>query len=89
MSVSNLYREEVFQNSAQRSLGRVTIVQPLSFKFLTGLLLAIVILSLSYLWVGEYARKHTVAGYLEPNVGVANIYPRRDGGVVSAISVRV
>lgn len=87
MSGTKLFREEVFQHNAHKSLGGVTIIQPLAFKLLTLLLLVIVSLALSYLWIGEYARKHTVNGYLEPNVGVANVYPRRDGGVVSAIFV--
>lgn len=87
MQKESLFRDEVIQQISQTSLGEVTIVQPLSLKLLTLFLVATVAATCLFLWTGEYARKQTVRGYLEPNLGVAEIYPKSSGGVIQDIFV--
>lgn len=83
----DLYRREALQFASQNKLGSVVSTQPLSTKLLTTLVLGITVIAAIYLWHGEYARKETVLGYLEPESGVAYVYPRI-GGVVNSVLVK-
>lgn len=83
----DLYRREALQFASQNKLGSVVNTQPLSAKLLTTLVLVITAITAVYLWQGEYARKETVLGYLEPESGVAYVYPRV-GGVVNSVFVQ-
>jgi membrane fusion protein len=67
--------------------GSTRISQPLSTVVLTALIAAIAGVLIVFVVRGEYARKESVAGYLEPARGVVRIYPQR-GGVVSDMLVR-
>lgn len=87
MQKESLFRDEVIQQISQTSLGEVTIVQPLSLRLLTLFLVVTVANAGLFLWTGEYARKQTVRGYLEPNLGVAEIYSKSSGGVIQDILV--
>ena len=59
--------------------GSVQIAQPIPLTVITGLLLVIAAFLTLFLVYGEYARKVTVQGYLQPDGGVSKIYSPADG----------
>ncbi len=83
-----LFRQEAidFQQHS-RQLGRVSALQPLSTKLLTWFIAAAVALIIAFLFVGEYARKETAAGYLTPTSGTAKIFASQPG-TIKEIHVR-
>ena len=83
-----LFRHEAIEFQQQsRQLGRVSALQPLSAKLLTWFIAAAVALIVTFLFVGEYARKETVAGYLTPTSGTAKIFASHPG-TIKEIHVR-
>jgi membrane fusion protein len=66
--------------------GEATIVRPLSSSVLTFALVALTAATGCFIWFGQYARKESVSGYLEPAVGVVRVFaPKR--GVIRALLV--
>jgi membrane fusion protein len=84
----SLFRQEAidFQQHT-RQLGRVSALQPLSTKLLTWFIAAAVGLIIAFLFLGAYARKETVAGYLTPTAGTAKIFASQPG-TIKQIHVR-
>jgi membrane fusion protein len=83
-----LFRQEAIEfQQHSRQLGRVSALQPLSTKLLTWFIAAAVGLIVTFLLVGEYARKETVAGYLTPTSGTAKIFASQPG-TIKEIHVR-
>jgi membrane fusion protein len=83
-----LFRQEAIEfQQHSRQLGRVSSLQPLSTKLLTWFLAAAVGLIIAFLFVGAYARKETVAGYLTPTSGTAKIFASQPG-TIKEIHVR-
>jgi len=78
-SSSNLYRRAAVTHAGQQSFGAVMIAQPLSLRSMTMVLLVIALIAMVFLHYGEYARKVTVTGYLEPITGISRVYPNRNG----------
>jgi len=66
--------------------GGTQIVQPLSIAVLTVFIATIAGALIVFVVRGEYARKESVAGFLEPVRGVIRIYPQR-AGVISDVLV--
>jgi len=75
----SLYRKEAVAHVGQQSFGGVLLTQPLSLRILTLFFIAIACAILVFLHFGQYARKVTVSGYLEPEGGVARVYPSKRG----------
>ena len=65
----------------------MSALQPFSTKLLTWFIAASVGLIIAFLFVGEYARKETVAGYLMPTSGTAKIFASQPG-TIKEIHVR-
>jgi len=84
--MKNLFRKEVYRRRAQRLDGEVRIARPPTFVWLSALIAVIMLLSGVGLTMGDYARKETVRGVVEPEGGVIRIRPN-DEGVVSEILV--
>lgn len=82
---NGLFRQDVLEER-KRLHGDVLLVQPISFYFLSTLLAAIVLLTISLLFWGSYARSELVPGYLVPTKGQIKILPHR-GGIISNIYV--
>jgi len=78
---SSLFRKEAIEHQKERLLGDVLLFQPLSFKLLIGLIVAIVIAIILFLFCGSYARKETVSGFLLPDKGIAKIYAPQIGTI--------
>ncbi|MGK0470872.1 MAG: membrane fusion protein [Candidatus Azotimanducaceae bacterium] len=85
---SGLYRQEALCFQASRGLGRVILVQPLSFRIYTLALLSFTCALIFYLYWAEYARKATVVGYLEPSKGIVRVYPNLNSGIVKRVLVK-
>ncbi|HRE15391.1 MAG TPA: secretion protein, partial [Usitatibacteraceae bacterium] len=60
----SLYRTEVVREQSRASLGRILLIRPLSFAFLTAAAAGLVAVVLAFLALGEYSRKAPVAGVL-------------------------
>jgi membrane fusion protein len=77
-----LFRQEAidFQRH-NRQWGQVSHLQPLSTKLLTWFIAGVVAATVGFLFIGQYARKETVAGYLTPTVGTAKIFAPQPGTI--------
>ncbi len=67
-------------------LGRIVLIRPLSFTFLTGCAVAMAGAIVAFLVAGEYTRKARVAGVLAPGEGVVRILAPQSG-LVEAVFV--
>lgn len=76
---SSLYRKQALENAGLQSFGGILIKQPISLSMLTVLLMAISLIILGFLSYGEYARKVTVSGFLEPKDGISRVYAAKSG----------
>jgi membrane fusion protein len=84
MAERPLFRSESESARASAWLGRILLIRPLSFTFLT-IVAAFFALSLATFFVfGEYTRKSRVAGVLAPTQGVLRIIAPQGGKVVAA-----
>jgi membrane fusion protein len=82
MSNRLLFRQEAIEfQRHNREWGRVSHLQPLSTKLLTWFIAAAVALTIAFLFVGQYARKETVTGYLTPTSGTAKIFAPQHGTI--------
>lgn len=79
----SLFRHEVVEFQKQyRDLGRVGRLQPTSLKALAWFLIGAVGLMVIFIFVATYTRKETVAGYLVPATGTAEIFVPQQGTVI-------
>jgi membrane fusion protein len=69
-------REAIEFQQHTRHWGQVAALQPLSTKLLTWFIAAAVGLIVAFLFVGEYARKETVAGISRPHRARLRSLPR-------------
>jgi membrane fusion protein len=77
-----LFRQEAIEfQRHNRQWGQVSHLQPFSTKLLTWLIAGAVALIIAFLFVGQYARKETVAGYLTPTSGTAKIFAPQHGTI--------
>ena len=77
-----LFRQEALEFQQQhRQWGQVALLQPFSTKVMTWFLAVAVFVSVAFLFVGQYARKETVSGYLTPTSGTAKIFAPQPGTV--------
>ncbi len=77
-----LFRQEAvdFQRH-NRQWGQVSHLQPLSTKLLTWFIVVAVAAIVAFLFIGQYARKETVTGYLTPTAGTAKIFAPHPGTI--------
>ncbi|MEH6556894.1 MAG: HlyD family efflux transporter periplasmic adaptor subunit [Oceanicoccus sp.] len=76
---NNLYRQEALDNANQHSFGSTLIAQPLSLRIVTLIVTIFMLLITIFLAYGEYARKVTVVGYLEPEGGITRVSSSKNG----------
>lgn len=81
------FRQEALLFSSRKALGKVTLIQPLKTKILTALITVVVGLVATFLFLGNYARKETVQGYIFPDHGVVDVFPSSSGLIVSRVFV--
>ena len=77
-----LFRQEAIDfQQRNRQWGQVAQLQPVSTKIITWFIAAVVSLFVVFLFLGQYARKETVTGYLTPAAGTAKIFASRQGTI--------
>jgi membrane fusion protein len=78
----SLFRQEAIEfQRYHRQWGQVALLQPLSTKLISWLLVAALALVIVFLSLANYARKETVIGYLAPTSGTAQIFVPRQGTI--------
>jgi membrane fusion protein len=83
----NLFRKESEQARSAAWLGRVVLIRPVSFTFITICALAFSIVLALFFISGQYTRKARVSGVLAPIEGVAKIIAQQSG-IVEAVHIR-
>ncbi|MCF2828706.1 MULTISPECIES: HlyD family secretion protein [unclassified Pseudoalteromonas] len=79
--MSDLFRKEALLHQGHKLDGEVTLATHMSFNWILGVIVLIVVIGCAYLFLGEYHRKEVVSGYLRPTQGVSKIYPLGTGVV--------
>jgi membrane fusion protein len=76
----SLFRQEAVEfQQHHRQWGEVALHQPLSTKVMTWFFTTAVALVFVFLFLGQYARKETVVGYLTPVSGTSKIFIPQQG----------
>jgi membrane fusion protein len=82
MLPSSLFRREAIEfEQLNRQWGQVARLQPLSTKVMSWFIATAVALVVAFLFLGQYARKETVNGYLTPASGTAKIFVPQQGTI--------
>ena len=77
-----LFRQEAIDfQQHNRQWGQVALLQPLSTKIITWLIVAAVAIIVTFLFLAQYSRKETVIGYLMPTAGTAKIFASQQGTI--------
>jgi multidrug efflux pump subunit AcrA (membrane-fusion protein) len=77
-----MFRQEAIDFERQhRQGGQVALLQPLPTKIMTWLVAVSVGSIIIFLFLGQYARKETVVGFLAPTSGIAKIFATRPGTI--------
>lgn len=87
MPRGSIFRPESEQARSTRWLGKVVLIRPVSFTFMTAWALAFAVLLATFFVFGEYTRKARVTGVLAPKEGVAKILAQQ-AGIVEAVYVK-
>lgn len=78
---SSLFRKEALEHQKDRLFGDVILLQPLSITLLVAVVVLIVLMVISILFWGTYARKETVKGYLIPDKGIVKTFTQQPGTI--------
>jgi membrane fusion protein len=70
----SLFRKQALEHQFNRIWGEVNLTQAVSYKILTGLIVALVATALGFLFSQDYHQKQSVSGYLVPSEGVITLY---------------
>src|SRR5579862_9923114 len=81
-----LFRAQVRAHAESAWLGRIVLIRPLSFTFLTACALAMGVVLAAFFTLGEYTRKARVEGVLAPELGVVRIVAQQ-AGIVASVRV--
>src|SRR5262249_48208148 len=75
-----VFRQQAFEFHEQhRQWGQVALLQPLSTKLMAWFITLIAAVLIVFLFIGQYSRKESVAGYLTPTAGTARIFAPQQG----------
>jgi membrane fusion protein len=78
----SLFRQEAIEfQQYNRQWGQVALLQPISTKVMTWFIAAAVAIVITFLFLGQYARKETVEGYLTPTSGTSKIFVPQQGTI--------
>ena len=78
----SLFRQEAVEfQQHHRHWGEVALLQPLSTKVMTWFFTTAVALVFVFLFLGQYARKETVVGYLTPVSGTSKVFVPQQGTI--------
>jgi len=85
--MNSLFRPEALAQQQRRLQGEVSLTRPPALVWLTWLIAAIALISLIFLLSGNYLRKQTALGLLQPELGVVRLQATA-AGVVSSVLVK-
>lgn len=68
-----LFRQAAMDAQRHQSIGRIVLVRPVTFTFLTALGVAIALLLLTFLALGQYTKRAHVQGLLVPEAGLIHV----------------
>lgn len=85
--MNSLFRPEAVARQQQRLQGEVSLTRPPALVWLTWLIGAVAVISLIFLLTGDYQRKQTAVGLLQPEQGVVRLQTST-AGVVSSVLVK-
>jgi membrane fusion protein len=78
----SLFRQEAIEfQQHHRQWGELALLQPLSTKIMTWFITTVVAVVLAFLFLGHYARKETVVGYLTPVAGTSKVFIPQQGTI--------
>jgi membrane fusion protein len=78
----SLFRQEAIEfQQHHRQWGELALLQPLSTKIMTWFITTVVAVVLAFLFLGHYARKETVVGYLTPVAGTSKVFVPQQGTI--------
>jgi len=78
----SLFRQEAIEfQQYNRQWGQVALLQPLPTKVMTWVIATAVATVITFLFLGQYARKETVDGYLTPTSGTSKIFVPQQGTI--------
>lgn len=78
----SLFRQEAIEfQQHHRQWGEVALLQPLSTKVMTWFFTTAVAIVFVFLFLGQYARKETVVGYLTPVSGTSKVFVPQQGTI--------
>ena len=81
--MNNLFRQEAITNNTQRLFGDVLLINPMSFWVITISIFLIVVIVVTFLVYGTFARREAVVGFLIPDKGMVRVYAPFNGVVDS------
>ncbi len=84
--MDQLFRQEVLQHKVNRLDGTVSLIQPAAFKWLTLLLVTIIVVSVIFLASGQYSKKERVVGVVQPDSGLLKLTSPQ-AGVIKTLLV--
>ncbi|MEO8722017.1 MAG: HlyD family efflux transporter periplasmic adaptor subunit [Sphingobium sp.] len=87
MTPTSMFRQEAQNAQRNRLHGDVHLALPLSWQLIGYGLVAMLAVTIGFLFLGSYARVETVGGQIEPDLGAAVIVPSRPG-IVTTIGPR-
>ena len=85
--MNSLFRHEALAQQQRRLQGEVSLTRPPALVWLTWLIATIALISLLFLVSGNYQRKQTAVGLLQPELGVVRLQATA-AGVVSEVLVK-
>lgn len=78
----SLFRPEVIEHRRTEWLGKIVLVRPISFAFLTALAVGLTAATAGFLAWGEYTKKARVSGFLTPSEGLIKVNVVQSGTVL-------
>lgn len=86
MPLHELFRREAVEHRRQRLYGDVVMTLPLTHGAVVAAVMAALLLFVSVLFFGTYARRETVQGWIRPDRGLSQVHTP-DEGVVDTLAV--
>jgi membrane fusion protein len=77
-----LFRIEAIQHRQSHWLGSVLLLRPISFALWTAFAITVATAVLVFLFLGTYAKKSRVMGFLQPERGIVKVHPRDAGTIL-------
>jgi membrane fusion protein len=82
MSQSSLYREDAIEAQRSQWLGRIVMIQPMSYSVLAMFASCLAAALIAFAAWGSYTKRVTVPGQLVPDKGLVKVYVQQVGTIV-------